>query len=304
MKTLDRRQLLGLGSAAAASLLACERKVDQTAEPRPAMPEPIKPTTPSQRRMPAIFVGHGAPMVSDDAEWMGLWGKWGAALPKPTAILMISAHWEQTPIAIGATRTVPLVYDFYGFPKKYYEVRYPAPGAPDLALRVKALLAGGGPVASVPDRGLDHGAYVPLLGMYPKADVPVLQLSIPTLEPAALLALGRKLAPLRDEGVLIVGSGFLTHNLRAFDPSPTAKTMGWAVEFDAWCEQALTARDLDRLARYRQEAPGVALALPTHEHFVPLLVAAGAAAEPADAVTYPITGLMWGSLSRRSVQFG
>lgn len=300
---MDRRHLLAIATGAAAAAWACERKVDQTAEPRPAVPDPNQPGA-GARRMPSIFVAHGAPMVSDDPEWMGLWAKWAAVLPKPTAILMVSAHWEQSPIAIGATRTVPLVYDFYGFPKKYYEITYPAPGAPQLALRLQALLTGGGPIAAMPNRGLDHGAYVPLLGMYPQADVPVLQLSIPTLEPADLLALGRKLAPLRDEGVLIVGSGFLTHNLRAFDPGPGAKTMAWAQEFDHWCQEALSARDFDRLARYRQEAPGVRLALPTHEHFVPLFVAAGAAAEPADGVSYPITGLMWGSLSRRSVQFG
>ena len=129
---------------------------------------------------------------------------------------MVSAHWEAAPLALAATRTVPLVYDFWGFPEKYYTVRYPAPGAPELAGDVRKLLrAAGTPVEDIPDRGLDHGAYVPLVEMYPDADVPVLQVSMPTLDPEGLYEIGRKLAPLRDQGVLIVGSGFFTHNLRA-----------------------------------------------------------------------------------------
>ena len=250
-------------------------------------------------RMPVLFVAHGAPMVLDDPRWMGDWAAWGRALPRPTAILMVSAHWEARPIALGATTTVPLVYDFSGFPEKYYRDVYPAPGAPTLAARLKTLLADE-TVSDAPMRGLDHGAYVPLMGMYPKADIPVLQMSLPTLEPAPLLALGRKLAPLRDEGVLVVGSGFITHNMRAFDPS--GRTQGWASEFDAWTGDVLRRRDLDALVTYRERAPGVNEALPTHEHFVPLLVAAGAAAD--DVTRCPIDGWLAGNFTRRSVQFG
>src|SRR4029077_5650738 len=131
-------------------------------------------------------------------------------------ILMVSAHWEDAPLALGAVHTIPLVYDFWGFPQHYYEVTYPAPGAPLLAAQVRKLLAAAGRgVQDVPDRGLDHGAYVPLVEMYPNADVPVLQISLPSLDPAELYEIGRRLAPLRDEGVLIVGSGFFTHNLTA-----------------------------------------------------------------------------------------
>ena len=136
---------------------------------------------------------------------------------------MLSAHWVDRPITLGATRRVPLVYDFYGFPAKYYQTTYPAPPAPELATRLRGLLAGQ-PVAEAPERGLDHGAYVPLVCMYPAADVPVLQVSLPTLDPTELFALGRALAPLRREGVLIVGSGFLTHNLRAMDFRPTRRS--------------------------------------------------------------------------------
>lgn len=255
-------------------------------------------------RLPALFLAHGSPLLLDDAGWVAELAAWAAALPRPRAILMVSAHWEVRPATLGATRTVPLVYDFGGFPERFYRVTYPAPGAPALAERVAALLADAGLATARSERGLDHGAYVPLVAMYPAADLPVLQLSLPTLEPAPLLALGRALGPLRDEGVLIIGSGFLTHNLRAVDWSPTAKPASWAVEFDAWAEAALTGRDLDAIVDYRQRAPGVRLALPTHEHFVPLLVALGAAAEGLSSVSFPITGMAYGSMTRRSVELG
>ncbi|HXY20946.1 MAG TPA: class III extradiol ring-cleavage dioxygenase, partial [Gemmatimonadales bacterium] len=167
-------------------------------------------------RVPAIFLAHGSPFLLDDEAWVADLRRWAGSLPRPRAVLMLSAHWEQKPITLGATRPVPLVYDFYGFPEKYYRVQYPAPAAPDLARRLKELLGRTQPVIES-DRGLDHGAYVPLLAMYPSADVPVLQVSLPNLDPTTLFELGRALAPLRREGVLIVGSGFLTHNLRAMD---------------------------------------------------------------------------------------
>ena len=140
--------------------------------------------------------------------------------------------------------------------------------------------------------------------MYPEADVPVLQVSLPSLDPQALFDLGRALAPLRDEGVLIVGSGFLTHNLRAANFGPSAATPAWATEFDAWAADVLARQDVDALLDYRHRAPGVRLALPTHEHFVPVVAALGAAVDRPDAVTFPITGFAYGSMTRRSVQFG
>ena len=201
---------------------------------------------------------------------------WAGALPRPTAILMVSAHWEAAPITLGPTDDgVPLVYDFYGFPERYYEARYPAPAAPALAARVRALLSDE-PVAQHPARGLDHGAYVPLLVMYPQADVPVLQVSLPTLEPHRLLALGARLAPLRDEGVLLIGSGFLTHGLPFLrDFRTDAPPPAWSSEFDAWAAAALATGDLDALAGFR-EAPGGRYAHPSVEHFVPLFVTLGA----------------------------
>src|SRR5688500_11515736 len=165
-------------------------------------------------RMPALYIGHGAPNLVDDPLWTGQLAAWARALPRPTAILVVSAHWESAPLTIGAIETgVPLTYDFWGFPERFYRTTYRSPGAPELAAKIKALLPDTEPVAEQPGRGLDHGAYVPLTVMYPEADIPVLQISMPTLDPTRLLELGRRLRPLRDDGVLVLGSGFLTHGL-------------------------------------------------------------------------------------------
>ena len=255
-------------------------------------------------RMPVIFVAHGSPFLLDDAGWVTELRQWARSMPPPKSVLMLSAHWEQRPVTLGATRTVPLVHDFYGFPPTYYEVTYPAPGAHGLAARLRELLGRTQPILEDPERGLDHGAYVPLVAMYTQADVPVLQASLPTMDPSALAAFGRALAPLRREGVLIVGSGFLTHNLRAMDPRPNPPTPSWAADFDAWAADVLARRDLNALLDYRSRAPGVRQALPTHEHFVPVIAAAGAALEEPGEVTFPIVGFDAGSLTRRSVQFG
>jgi 4,5-DOPA dioxygenase extradiol len=254
-------------------------------------------------RMPVIFAAHGAPVLLDDDMWVSELAAWAKAMPKPAAVLMVSAHWEQRPTTLGATRTVPLVYDFYGFPEQYYQTTYPSPGAPELADRVRGLLDQRTmPWSDDERRGLDHWAYVPLVAMYPEADVPVLQISMPALDPAELLALGRALAPLRDEGVLLFGSGFLTHNMRyAFRPGIPS----WAREFDSWVGDALLEFDVDALEDFRRRAPAADLALPTWEHYAPLLVSAGASAESAaqPKVTFPITGFwMEGAFTKRSVQ--
>jgi 4,5-DOPA dioxygenase extradiol len=254
-------------------------------------------------KMPSIFLAHGSPLLLDDTAWVDELARWAQAMPRPRSILMISAHWVDAPITLGATKTVPLVYDFYGFPQRYFDVKYPAPGAPELAARVHALLDGSGTVRDS-DRGLDHGAYVPLVAMYPEVDVPVLQMSIPTMDPKALIALGRKLAPLRREGVLVVGSGFLTHNMHAIDFAGASAIPSWANEFDAWSKDALERRDVDALEAYRQRAPGVRTALPTHEHFVPVLVSTGTSLDESEAVSFPVSGFTYGSFTKRSVQFG
>lgn len=255
-------------------------------------------------RMPVLYLSHGAPPLADDARWTHQLHEWSLALPRPSAILMVSAHWEEAPIAVSATSTVPLVYDFWGFPEKYYRVTYPAPGAPELAAAAHALLGTPGQRLHVDEnRGLDHGAYVPLVEMYPDADVPVLQLSLPTLDPSALLAVGRKLRPLRDEGVLIVGSGFTTHNLRAIDFSLGLDQAppSWSAEFDAWAAEAMARHDVDALVDFQHAAPAGRLAHPRTEHFAPLFVTLGAA-DDADPRARTVIDGFWGGLSKRSWQ--
>ncbi|HEX5512422.1 MAG TPA: class III extradiol ring-cleavage dioxygenase [Actinomycetales bacterium] len=256
-------------------------------------------------RMPAVYLSHGAPPLADDQRWTAELATWSGALPKPRSILVVSAHWEEAPLAIGATRTVPLVYDFWGFPDRYYEVTYPAPGAAELAADVRKLLSSPQhPVTDVPDRGLDHGAYVPLVEMYPDADVPVLQISMPTLDPVQLLQIGRALAPLRDQGVLIMGSGFTTHNLRqmSWEGGPDAQAPTWSAEFDAWCREAVAQRDLDALLDFLHRGPAARVAHPRTEHFAPLFVALGASLDDAEAGQSVIDGF-WYGLSKRSFQF-
>jgi len=253
-------------------------------------------------RMPALYLGHGAPPLVDDPVWPGQLARWSAELPRPRSILVVSAHWENAPLTIGATTAVPLVYDFYGFPQKYYDVTYPAPGAPDVAQRVRQLLSAQ-PIAEAPARGLDHGAYVPLTVMYPRADVPVLQISMPSLDSNELLELGKKLAPLRDEGVLIMGSGFMTHGLPFLeDFRPDAVPPAWSKEFDLWSAEALAKGDVDALVDYKRRAPGVRYAHPTVDHFVPLFVALGASLDVNESPETVIDGYFLG-LSKRSVQF-
>ncbi|MGP4029585.1 dioxygenase family protein [Actinomadura sp. 3N407] len=251
-------------------------------------------------RMPVLYLSHGAPPLADDPVWTEELARWSAGLPKPEAILMVSAHWEKAPLSIGATRRVPLVYDFRGFPERYYKVRYDAPGAPELADEVRKLIPD---VHQDETRGLDHGAYVPLVEMYPGADVPVLQMSMPTLEPSRLFEVGRELAPLRDQGVLIVGSGFTTHNLRKLRPGPGAVPPAWSVEFDEWTEKAVAGGDIDTLLDFRAKAPAARIAHPRTEHFAPLFMALGADADAPSGRRSVIDGY-WFGLAKRSFQFG
>jgi 4,5-DOPA dioxygenase extradiol len=262
----------------------------------------------SGSRQPVLYLSHGAPPLADDARWTSQLARWSADLPRPTSVLIVSAHWEQAPVALSATSgEVPLTYDFWGFPRHYYEVTYPAPGAPDLADRVAGLVATPGrPVRRDEGRGLDHGAYVPLVEMFPDADIPVLQMSMPTLDPRELFALGRRLAPLREEGTLIIGSGFTTHNLRWFNPAagadgapPTASR-----EFDHWADEALEHHDLDAVLDFEQQAPAARAAHPRSEHWAPLYVTLGAAEAGGSLDNRTVIDGFWYGLSKRSWQFG
>ena len=255
---------------------------------------------------PVLYLSHGAPPLADDRVWTAELAAVSAGITKPTAILIVSAHWEAAPLTLAATETVPLFYDVWGFPDRYYEVQYAAPGAPSLAAQVRKLLsAPGTPVYDDPSRGLDHGAYVPLKEMYPDADVPVLQVSMPTLDPAALFEIGRKLAPLREQGVLIVGSGFTTHNLSAMSISgaPDGPAPSWSVEFDDWAQRALAAQDLDSLIDFLHKAPAAGTAHPRTEHFAPLFVSLGAAEKSLGTASTVVDGF-WYGLSKRSWQLG
>jgi len=250
---------------------------------------------------PALYIGHGAPPLLDDPLWSSQLSAWGNELVHPTAILVVSAHWESAPLTLGSTSgATPVIYDFGGFAPRFYNLQYRAPGAPDLAARIKGLM--NETVAEQPNRGLDHGAYIPLLKMFPKADIPVLQMSIPTYDPEKLFAIGKKLAPLREEGVLIIGSGFMTHGLPFLrDFSIDATPPGWSVEFDLWAQEVLSRGAVDELMNYKTLAPGMPYAHPTVEHFAPIFITLGAATQADVAPETTIDGY-WMGLSKRSFQ--
>lgn len=235
--------------------------------------------------LPSLFVSHGAPTLAlDDIAARRFLLDYGPALPRPQAILVISAHWETASPALTATPQPQTIHDFFGFPQPLYELRYPAPGNPALAARIADLLMTAGYQTTLDSqRGLDHGAWVPLLLLFPKANIPVLQLSLPSsYTPAQLLALGQALAPLRAEGVLIIGSGSVTHNLAAFgryqrdDPPPA-----WVSGFADWLTHVVEDGRLEDLLDYRRHAPHAVRNHPTEEHFLPLFVALGAAGAAA-----------------------
>ncbi len=254
-------------------------------------------------RLPVLYLSHGAPPLADDRTWTEELRDWGHGLPRPRRILIVSAHWEHAPVALSSTSGAPLTYDFWGFPKHYYDVTYDAPAAPDLARDVEKLVARPGmPLHRDEARGLDHGAYVPLKEMFPDADIPVLQMSMPTLEPERLYRLGTQLAPLRDDGTLIIGSGFTTHNLRGFSPAddPDAPAPTWSTDFDRWAAETMADGDVESLLDFRHKAPAPTLAHPRTEHWAPLYVALGAADGAAHA-TSVIDGF-WFGLSKRSWQ--
>ena len=251
--------------------------------------------------MPALYIGHGAPPLLDDPLWSAQLASWAQGLPRPKAILIVSAHWEAAPVMLTASN-VPLVYDFGGFADKYYRMAYATPDATALATRIAAMMPSTEPVHQHASRGLDHGAWVPLTIMYPAADVPVLQMSLPTHDPARLMKLGERLRPLRDEGVLIIGSGFLTHGLPFLkDFTIDAAAPGWSRDFDAWAGEAMARGDVDALADYRNQAPGMPYAHPTVEHYSPLFVTLGAATDPTEPGLQVVDGF-WMGLSKRSLQ--
>jgi 4,5-DOPA dioxygenase extradiol len=231
-------------------------------------------------RLPSLYISHGSPMT---ALHPGLVGErlagLAAQLPRPRAIVMASAHWLTHQPTVGAHAQPPTIHDFGGFPQALFDLQYPAPGDPALAGEIAARLAAAGlPTALDRNRGLDHGAWVPLRFLYPQADIPVVPLAIqPLLGPAHQFALGRALAPLREQGVLVIGSGSITHNLHDWGHYQDGKVAPYVQPFIGWVEQRLQEDDTAALLDYRARAPHAAQAHPTDEHLQPLHVAMGAA---------------------------
>lgn len=243
-------------------------------------------------RIPPLFVSHGAPTLALEPGRAGaMLTRLGRDLPRPESILVVSAHWEAAAAVVSAALQPATIHDFHGFPAGLYELHYAAPGAPALAARVAALL-GAAKIGCqvVPDRGLDHGAWIPLRFMYPQADIPVTQLAVSPVRGAAWhLALGQALAPLAGEGVLVLGSGGLTHNLRELRMhAPDDEAPDWVREFADWITEAIEAGDAAALVDYRARGPQAARNHPTEEHLLPLLVALGAAG--ADAAGRRLAG--------------
>jgi 4,5-DOPA dioxygenase extradiol len=260
--------------------------------------------TPADGPLPALYLSHGAPPLFDDGPWMRQLFDWARSLPKPKSILIVSAHWEAAPLMLSDPRpATPLVYDFGGFHPRYYTMHYPTPDAAALARRVAALMPDSEPVYQHPSRGLDHGAWVPLMAMYPLADIPVLQLSMPTHDPARLTAIGARLQPLREEGVLVIGSGFMTHGMRSVTREMLmfGTVPSWSSDFDAWAADALDRGDIEELSSYASRAPGMPYAHPTPDHFIPLFVTLGASGHPERPVHTTIDGYMMG-FAKRSFQ--
>ena len=253
-------------------------------------------------RTPVLFVSHGAPPVALETGGLAdALAAFAAGVGRPRAILVVSAHWtSRRELGVTSAPRHRLVYDFGGFPEALYAIEWPAPGAPDLAARVVALLSGAGlPARLDPARGLDHGAWIPLRLAWPAADVPVVEIALPDADAATLLRMGAAVAPLRDEGVLLVASGGVVHNLGRVRFGLEGTPDAWAVRFDAWTRDRVAALDADGLARWREEAPDALLAQPTPEHFAPLLVALGAR-RPGDRPETVFEGIRYGNLSMRS----
>jgi 4,5-DOPA dioxygenase extradiol len=315
MQRPSREELGRRGFLAALTGLAaagCRAAEAPAKEQPPAKEQRMTASSPSSSggavpsRQPVLFVGHGSPMNAiEDNRWSRAFRALGQSLPTPRAVLAISAHWFVSGTHVTDNAHPQTIHDFGGFPRELFEMIYPAPGDPALAERVRQLLAAHSASARS-DWGLDHGTWSVLCHVRPDADVPVLQLSIDArLTAAQHIAIGQALSPLRDEGVLILGSGNIVHNLRdAFGNMRAGRTATprWASDFDAATASAIGQRDAAFLGRSLETDTG-RQAHPTPEHYLPLLYAFGASSE-ADAVSYPIEGFDAGSLSMRSVRFG
>ncbi len=254
--------------------------------------------------LPSIFIGHGNPMNAIQTnQYTEAWKQIGETVARPKAILCISAHWFVAGTGVTISTAPRTIHDFGGFPGELYQVKYPAPGDPDLARRVQKLLQPL-PVQLDDSWGLDHGAWSVLRHVYPQADVPVVQLSIDATKPASFhYELGKKLAVLREEGVLIVGSGNLVHNLRTYAWGETAEPYDWAMKFEQEARGMLVSGEVKPLIEYQKMGRDAMLSIPTPEHYLPLLYVA-ATQQQGEAVTFPVEGIDGGSISMLAVQVG
>jgi 4,5-DOPA dioxygenase extradiol len=252
--------------------------------------------------MPALFIGHGSPMNAiEDSEFSRAWAEVARSLPKPQAVLCVSAHWETEGTRVTAMEQPRTIHDFYGFPPSLHAKKYPAPGSPGLA-RMAQKLVRGTPIKLDLDWGLDHGAWSVLCRMFPKADVPVIQLSLDQRkEPAFHYELGRELRGLRKKGVLIIGSGNIVHNLREIVWEDTA--YDWALEFDAQIKELILSGGHKALIHYSKLGRSARLAVPTPEHYLPLLYVLGTQ-DRTDDVTFFADRVTLRSMSMRSVRIG
>jgi 4,5-DOPA dioxygenase extradiol len=257
-------------------------------------------------RLPSLFISHGAPTFAIEPAQAGpLLRQLGRELPLPKAVLVLSPHWVTRNVQVSTTQTPATIHDFGGFPAELYRIQYPAPGHPGVAARALELLnAGGWNATADTQRGLDHGAWVPVRHLFPDANVPVLQVSMPhTLDAAGAVRLGRTLAPLAQEGVLIVGSGSITHNLYEFRQELDAQAASYASEFVEWARRAVRSHDEDALVNYLEQAPHAQRAHPTPDHYLPLPFALGAAANGAPVQVLD-GGVTYGVIAMDTYRFG
>jgi len=253
--------------------------------------------------MPALFISHGAPSIAIETDdFTRAVDAYGATLEGARAIAVISAHWQERDVRVNAVAHPEMIYDFGGFPEALYKIRYEAPGDPTLAREIASLLGG---AELEEQRGWDHGLWVPLRIALPGANVPIVEIAQPfPTTPEQLMTIGRALAPLRDRGVVIIGSGGIVHNLRRLHrPDKNAPVDDWAREFDTWVAKQLGTRDFAALMRYRELAPHADLAVPTPEHFEPIFITAGATRD-TDTLTTIYEGFHYGNLSMRAFAFG
>lgn len=256
------------------------------------------------QKMPVLFVGHGSPMnAAEDNAFARAWKTLGKSLPKPTAILAISAHWLTEGTFVHVAKKPKTIHDFWGFPKALYDMTYPCPGAPEIARETKELVKKV-KVGEDTDWGIDHGTWIVLHHLYPNADIPVFQMSIDISKPSQFhYELGALLAPLRKKGVLIMGSGNLVHNLGRIAWDEKAEPFDWAIEFDATAKKLLEKGDHRSLVAYEKLGTAAALAIPTPDHYWPLLYTLGLK-ESGDGLTFPVEGIAHGSVSMRAVLMG